>query len=247
MALRAVFLDVDGTTVETESRNRRAIEEVARIGGYHIQPDDWNFLAGQGDAVIWQQINSIKPDFCEVFNTASSFERACLNAKLLRVNEIRKVDETAEAIALFRENALLIATVSNAIRNDATASLEMAGYDIASDFLFSMFLEDIRNAGLRPKPHPDPYMEAMRQMNVHLASQQTSSGLLRPEECLVLEDSKTGARSGLQSGMIVVQITDESPALDSDEAAEYEVRYGGKYHPVPRAALPDLCRQLICS
>ena len=200
MSIRAVFVDVDGTTADTEPRNRRAIEEAARIGGFHIKKEDWNHLAGQGDSIIWEMIANEKPDFKDVFNTGVAFERACLNAKLDRIHEVKKIDETAEAIQLFRENAVDIAAVSNSIRRDAQASLRHSGYT-DKDFVFELFRDDLREAGLRAKPYPDPYIEALRRLNEKLAGEAAAKGVaftpITPAECVVLEDSKTGARAGL--------------------------------------------------
>jgi beta-phosphoglucomutase-like phosphatase (HAD superfamily) len=248
MTVRAVFVDVDGTTADTEPRNRRAIEEAARIGGFHIKKEDWNHLAGQGDSIIWDLISQEKPDFKDVFNTGVAFELACLNAKLDRIHEIKKIDETAEAIQLFRENAIEIAAVSNSIRRDAQASLRHSGYT-DKDFVFELFRDDLREAGLRAKPYPDPYIEALRRLNEKFSAAATAKGEsftpIKPSECVVLEDSKTGARAGLAAGMNTIQMTDESPGLDADEANEMETRYNGNYFPVSRAGLVPQVRSLL--
>jgi beta-phosphoglucomutase-like phosphatase (HAD superfamily) len=246
--IKAVFLDVDGTIVDTEPRNRRAIEDVARIGGYHIHPDEWEVLAGKGDTVIWEQLVSTKPDLRAVFNTAASFERGCLNAKLLRISDIRKIEETSQAIALFKENSLDMAAVSNAIGPDAMASLEQSGYK-EDDFVFTLFRDDLRAAGLQAKPYPDPYLEALRRQNERLRaraeSRNESFTEIKPSECLVLEDSHTGARSGLSAGMHVIQMTDEMPALDDEESRNMVGAYHAAYKPLRRSELVDYCKSLM--
>ncbi len=183
-----------------------------------------------------------------MFNTGVAFELACLNAKLDRIHEIKKIDETAEAIQIFRDNAIDIAAVSNSIRRDAQASLRHSGYT-DKDFVFELFRDDLREAGLRAKPHPDPYIEALRRLNAKLAFEAAAKGEtfvpIKPSECVVLEDSKTGARAGLAAGMNTIQMTDESPGLDAEEATEMETRYNGNYFPVSRAGLVPQCRSLL--
>lgn len=48
----------------------------------------------------------------------------------------------------------------------------------------------------RPKPAPDPYLEAARRLGV------------RPERCVAFEDSDTGAAAARAAGMTVVQVPD---------------------------------------
>ena len=61
--IKALFMDVDGTAVLSEERNREAIEHVAEQGGHTIRPEDWDYLAGAGDEVIWEKICQKNPDF----------------------------------------------------------------------------------------------------------------------------------------------------------------------------------------
>lgn len=249
MSIRCVFLDVDGTTVDSEPRNRRAIEEAARIGGHKIKPKDWDYLGGQGDNVIWSLISQIMPDFTEVFNTAASFERACLNAKLDRIHEINKIEEVFEAIDLFRRSGIKIAPVSNSITPDALASLEHAGYS-REDFVFCLFRDDLTKKKLRAKPHPDPYQEALRMMNAALKQAADAAGEnhadITPAECLVFEDSKTGVRSGLAAGMNVLRIAEENePPLDEEELEQLKASHGGKYIATPRSGIVDISNRII--
>jgi beta-phosphoglucomutase-like phosphatase (HAD superfamily) len=250
MAIRAVFLDVDGTTVDTEPRNRKAIELAASLGGHKIQKEDWNHLAGQGDDKIWAQIASEKPDFTTVFNNAVSFQTACMYAKLKLIEDVHRIEETASAIELFRENKVDMAPVSNSIKGDAGASLKQAGYK-KSDWTFSLFRDEIQAMGLQPKPAKDPYIEAMKRMSEVLRKRAEAEGTLAefkeltPEECLVLEDSFTGARAGLNAGMHTIQMTDETPALPEFDVQGLEMQNGGHYYPIRRAELVDQCKTLL--
>lgn len=232
---KVAFLDVDGTLGLSEQRNQRAITDAALLGGYEIQPCDWDTLAGNNDGVIWERLVEKQPSLRNTFATACAFEAACLAAKLCRIGEVEIIVETREAVDLFRRNAMLLAPVSNSITADASATLTRVGYDIDNDFAFFLFRDKQRELGLRAKPHPDPYLEAFRR-----AAEILETATLNPIECLILEDSRTGARAGLQAGMTVIHLTDECPALDTDEVENYKSAHGGAYFPVKRAGLMDL-------
>ncbi|HTK85111.1 MAG TPA: HAD family phosphatase [Patescibacteria group bacterium] len=248
MVIRAVFADLDGTTVDTEARNRRAIEAEALKGGYKFKPRDWDTLAGQGDGIIWEKLAQRRPSIKKKFATAADFVQAVLDGKLARIDEVKKIEETGEALSLFKNHVEIVAAVSNANEPDAKASLDKAGYS-TSDFAFCMFREDIDRAGLRAKPYPDPYIEALRRANEMLAAEAKREHRefipIKPEECLVLEDSKTGVRAGLAAGMHVIQMTNETPALDDAEAETFINTHGGTYHPLDRSELVTRCYTLL--
>lgn len=247
MTIKAAFVDVDGTAVNTELRNRRAIESVASIGGHNIEQEDWNSLGGQGDGDIWGMISKETPDLMKIFNSAASFELACLNAKLMRVDEIKKISETEEAIQLFKASNIGVAAVSNSITGDVEASLKAAGYSLEKTFNFCLFRDVLREKGLRSKPHSDPYLHARDMMDGILKENAGKNHTpLQHSECLVLEDSKTGVRSGLSAGMNVIHLIDESGSLDSNEVKQTLARHqGATYSPVPLSQLVKKCKQAL--
>ena len=73
----------------------------------------------------------------------------------------------------------------------------------------------------RPKPHPDLYIAAARLCGAD------------PRDCVVIEDSVTGARAGVAAGCRVLGFAHETPAVDLLEAGVAEVF-------TSHAALPGL-------
>lgn len=58
----------------------------------------------------------------------------------------------------------------------------------------------------RGKPLPDIYLLALQTINDELAAEDESQRLIRPEECLVFEDSVPGVEAGRRAGMRVVWV-----------------------------------------
>jgi HAD superfamily hydrolase (TIGR01509 family) len=54
------------------------------------------------------------------------------------------------------------------------------------------------------KPHPEPYLQAARLLGV------------RPEDCVAIEDSNTGARSAEAAGCLVLVVENHVPVVPSD-------------------------------
>lgn len=248
MAIRSGFFDVDGTTINNERRNRRAIEMVASVGGHEIQPDDWNRLAGHPESKIWHMIAEDSPQLRDVFTSAASFETGCLNMKLKFIDQIERSEEIATVIQLMRSANIPSATVSNSIAADAGHSLKHVGYT-PHDFLFQIFRDDIEKMGKKSKPYPDPYLLALDMLNERLAARATETGNpfepVKPPECLVFEDTRTGVTAALSAGMHVIHITDECAPLDSVSIERLQNAHGGVYHPCRRENLAAVFKAVV--
>jgi beta-phosphoglucomutase-like phosphatase (HAD superfamily) len=54
------------------------------------------------------------------------------------------------------------------------------------------------------KPHPEPYLTAAKELGV------------APEDCLAIEDSNTGAKSGVAAGCVVLCVPNHVPILEGE-------------------------------
>ena len=103
---------------------------------------------------------------------------------------------------------LALATSTTAARFEAkTAHLEG---------LFSVFArkqrvlgDDERIPRGRGKPAPDIFLVALQTINERLRTTDTSQREIKPEECLVFEDSVPGVEAGRRAGMRVVWVPHE--------------------------------------
>ena len=64
----------------------------------------------------------------------------------------------------------------------------------------------------RSKPDPEIYETVLHRLNAR------SPALLRPQDCLVIEDSRAGIRSAHRAGMKVMAVATTYPAAELDEA-----------------------------
>ena len=95
-----------------------------------------------------------------------------------------------EALATAKELGVRAIAVTNAQRGAGEASIASLRAAIpAADIIEGLV---IGAECTRAKPHPDPYIEGMRQLGV------------TPSECLVFEDSRSGVRAGLRAEVMGV-------------------------------------------
>ncbi|MCU0243071.1 MAG: HAD family phosphatase, partial [Vicinamibacteria bacterium] len=89
-----------------------------------------------------------------------------------------------------------LAIASGALRREIETILRTA--QLLEAFGVIVGADDVRNT----KPHPEPYLEAMRRLDASLT----------PDECVVIEDSVAGVMAGLAAGMKVAAIAHSYPA-----------------------------------
>jgi HAD superfamily hydrolase (TIGR01509 family) len=91
-----------------------------------------------------------------------------------------------------------VAIASGALRTEIESILTSAG--IRALFRAVVGADDVSQG----KPHPEPYLTAMNRIVA-------SAPDLKPEECVVVEDSPPGIAAGLAAGMKVVAVSNSYP------------------------------------
>ncbi|QOR38203.1 HAD family hydrolase [Billgrantia diversa] len=126
---------------------------------------------------------------------ANALERidSAIEARL--AEELRAVEGVAETLARIE---LPLAIVSNSRRRRVLASLAVTGLDARLGEVPLFTADEVE----RPKPAPDLYLLAARQMG------------RAPSDCLVVEDSVSGVTAAHAAGMTVIGFTGASHVED---------------------------------
>lgn len=186
MMFDAVFFDLDGTLIDTESVALAAGLSAFADCGIAVGPEFMHGLVGmtgpQGDAII----RAAFPDLD--FARFSSLWRAGFDRGLER-----EVPLKAGALDLLSAIALPKALVTSTGREGAQWKLDRAG--LTPHFATVVTFHDVT----APKPAPEPYLLAADRLGVD------------PSRCLVFEDSDVGAEAAHRAGCVVVQVPDVMP------------------------------------
>mgnify|MGYP000458435785 CR=1 FL=1 len=110
-----------------------------------------------------------------------------------RLSRIRPIDPVVH-IVRSHHGRIPMAIVSGGLRSLVTRTLEVLG--LSEHFELLITAEDV----VRGKPDPEPFLMAAARLGV------------RPERCLVFEDSPTGVAAARAAGMQFVLI--EAPAVE---------------------------------
>lgn len=184
---KAIFFDLDGTLIDTETLALSAGMAAFAAVGHPVDETFMHRLVGvdlpTAGALIAREMPLI--DLAALNSQWDRRFKAEMATGLLLKPGVRHLLEAA---------LLPMAVVTSSGRAQALHKLALTG--IAAHFDFVISYDDVT----RPKPDPEPYLLAAQRIGV------------APAECLVFEDSETGAESAHRAGCHVVQVPDVVPS-----------------------------------
>jgi HAD superfamily hydrolase (TIGR01509 family) len=193
----AVLFDMDGLLVDSEPVWTIAEQEVAARFGRVFTPDVKAAMIGHGLATavpIMLRMLALDADPDEV--------RGLLLRRMVTLfREPGRLTLMPGAAALLR--ALDDAGVPTALVSSSYRPLMAAVLDVAGHGTFTVTVAGDEVA--RAKPYPDSYLAACARLGVD------------PRDCVVLEDSATGARAGLAAGCATILIPSLAAATQVPE------------------------------
>lgn len=183
----AVFFDLDGTLIDSESVALRTGLAAFAAMGMTLGASDLHGLIGKDSPTASKIILATYPGI-DIDTLNAEWARGFQGAMATDVPLKPFVRDVLSALSL------PCALVTSSRRHEARDKL--ARSDLAQYFAHVVALEDVA----APKPAPAPYLLAAGLIGVD------------PTRCLVFEDSETGAEAAHRAGCTVVQIPDIQPA-----------------------------------
>lgn len=198
---RYVLLDHDGVLVDTEQwyfeAGRRALADVG------VRLDEAQYVRDMAQGVgTWAQARAAGVD--EQAIDRLRVARDAYYQEHLRTQDI-EIEGVVEALAELAPHVRM-AIVTTAKRVDF--ELIHAGRDIVRFMDFVLAREDY----VHSKPHPEPYVTALRRFGAE------------PGEAIVVEDSARGLRSALAAGIDCVVVHHDFTASQDFTGASHRIR-----------------------
>ena len=192
-SVQAVVFDMDGLLLDTETVYEAAMIEAGRAFDVDFTAATYRSMVGKTNPECAVMLRDL---YGQAFPVEDYFKRTWADVEMILEAEVRLKTGVMEILDYLDALGLPRAIATSNSRQAAERYL--GRFD-----LFKRFHAVVAHADVtRHKPHPDPYLEAARRLNVH------------PTLCLALEDSHPGVRAAHAAGMMTVMVPD---ILDPNE------------------------------
>ena len=217
MSLKAVLFDFNGVIINDESLHKELMEEI--LLGENLRPDakEHNEVClGRSDraclaSILERRGRVVTQEYLEQLLE----KKATKYRQTLEAQENLPVYSGIEAfIRDLWGSGLILALVTGARRQDVEYILERL--KIRNAFAVIVTSDDITAS----KPNPEGYLTAIEKLN-----QQYADLDLKPENCLVIEDTPSGIEAAKRAQMQVVGVANTYPFHMIQRQADWTVDY----------------------
>ncbi len=201
MNIKAVLFDMDGLMVDTESLATEAFIHSAKKQGYEMTREETLLVLGFTTKSIYEFWGNYFKD-SDVSGKQLVDDHYKFIENVLFAAGPKKMPFIEELLIYLKENDYKVAVASSSNMSHIINNMEKTGLVKYIDEFASG--AEVENG----KPAPDVFLLAAERLGV------------KPEECLVLEDSKAGVIAGSSAGAKVIMVPDMfSPDEECKEKA----------------------------
>lgn len=209
---RAVLFDMDGVLINTEPLHFRMWREVFHNRGVEIDYDGYKDCIGATEEflreLIWKNYGA---DFRK--DETLKEEAMVIKKRLIAEEGFPKMPGVEEMLKNLYEAGFLLAIAS---------SSSVSFIELAMDYIGVKQYFHVINSGenvAHSKPAPDIYLNTAERLGV------------KPEECVVLEDSENGSIAAVSAGMVCVGLANPDSGNQNLERAKVVIRGLGEFTP----------------
>jgi len=210
--LRAVIFDFNGILVDDEPIHWELFRRVLQEEGLSLSDRDYyERYLGMDDrgcfrAVFQDRGRSLNDAaLAKLIERKATYYRASIADQMVVFPGVKELVPQLSA-------RFPLAVASGALRDEIELVLQSIG--LRNFFRAIASAEDVA-AG---KPDPGIFLKALQGINGGLSESERSAELIRPSECLVIEDSKEGILAARRAGMKCLAVANSYPAVELKSA-----------------------------
>lgn len=189
MSIKGIIFDVDGVICDSEKLHREAWRQILATRNVFLADDKSG--VGRSDKAFLEELQA-KGTMSKDLDTRQIQDEKLNVLVELAEKKAELFPKTKEMLAHFK-NDYLLSVASNSDRKFVLTLLENT--DILQYFKAVLAINDIKH----PKPAPDIYLLAAERMG------------LKPQECIVIEDSTIGIESAKNAAMKCIAVAHTLP------------------------------------
>ncbi|WP_207737618.1 HAD family phosphatase [Clostridium sp. D43t1_170807_H7] len=199
--IKAVIFDMDGVIFDTEMVYLKVWSEVFEKYGYKMTKEIYASVLGTGR-------ENVKKVFLSNFGSDLPIDDMYIEKDENLAKEIEKgvplKPGVCEILEYLKENNFKIALATSALSERAFKQLKQA--NIESFFHDIVCRDEVRET----KPNPDIFLKAADKLSI------------RPEQCIVIEDSSAGIEAAFNAGMLPFHVVDLKKADEKILSSAYK-------------------------
>jgi beta-phosphoglucomutase len=205
VALRSIIFDCDGVLIDSEPVHFAAFKKTLGVEGDVLTEDLYKerYLALDDRGAFAKFYHDKSQPLEQVALQALIDKKAVIFQELIGTEGILPFPAVPEFVMAASQRYPL-AIASGARRHELETLLESAG--IRRYFETIVSADDVENG----KPNPESYLKAVEGLNSS-GKRPTS---IRPDECVVIEDSREGIASAHSAGMKCIAVATSYPAFE---------------------------------
>lgn len=196
--IRAILFDMDGTLIDSEPNYRIADQQFLEDFGIELPEEVWDSFVGIGSE---KMIAYVKEHYGLQGDTEELLKLKDRYFHEIAAERTEVFPATVRLLQKLKERGFPCAIATGSSKRTLKFSLEATG--LVGHFEATVSSEEVAHG----KPEPHVFLEAARRLGA------------QPEECLVLEDSRSGIEAALAAKMRVVALPSVS-SLEDDPLLE---------------------------
>ena len=201
--IKGVLFDMDGVILDTEKLYTRFWVEAARSLGYPMTHEMALGMRSLSRQAGEKQLKAYLGDDADYFAVRET--RIRMMEAFIEENGVELKPGIHELLAFLKENNIKTSVATSSPLDRTKKYLTQVGLVDEFDALVSGHMVE------HGKPEPDIYIYAASNLG------------LKPEECLVLEDSPTGLLAAFRAGCVPVMVPDQDEPDDEVKSRVYGV------------------------
>jgi beta-phosphoglucomutase family hydrolase len=179
--IKAVIFDLDGVLIDSEPLHAIADNQLLKELGTDAPENYFDRYVGWTNAAMWE---AIKNDYCITRSIHEIMEMQMpIKLNLLQEGNHNVIPGIVELLEELKTMHIPVAIASSSPKLFIDAAVEKIG--LTQFFAIIISGEEVEKS----KPEPDIFLKAAELLNV------------KPSECLVIEDSKSGTIAAKKAGM----------------------------------------------
>lgn len=179
---KTAIFDMDGVIIDSEPIYRMVEYNIMKKIGIDTSDEDHSYFVGSPSKNMWAYYKK-KYNLNYSVEELNKREKEEYLKRIEKQTDIKPIQGVIKLIQDLKENNIKLAVASSSLIKIIDFVLEL--FDIKNLFMTSVSSEDIENG----KPEPDIFLKA---------ATMTDS---RPNECIVVEDSRNGILAAKAAGM----------------------------------------------